>query len=221
MARPSSFPASLRRHRQRGASLLFALMALVVLAFAAVALTRSVDTGTLIMGNLSFKQGTLQASNGGAEQAITWLQSNLTGTTLDADIPNSGYYSAAPDKLDATGNRSSATDPWTLINWDGNCLGVPTSARIDCTMAPRQGTSVNGNTVQYAIIRLCKSPGTAGAGNSCVRPTATSSSSSSERGELQPGGRITTAAVSPYFQIIVRTTGPRNTVTYTETMVHF
>ncbi len=207
--------------RQRGASLLFALMALVLLGLAAVALTRSVDTGTLIMGNLSFKQDTLQASNTAAEEAITWLQANAATSILEADSPTDGYYASTPTRLDITGNRTSQADKWTLINWDGNCLGVPAANRADCSIVPRIGTAVNGNAVQYAIVRLCVSPGGAGAGNSCVRPAGTSSSSSSERGELQPGGRISTAAVSPYFQIIVRTAGPRNTVSYTETMVHF
>lgn len=210
-----------RAFRQRGASLLFSLMALVVLGFAAVALTRSVDTGTLIMGNLSFKQDTLQASNGAAEQAIVWLQANVASAALDADSPANGYYSSTPTRLDATGNRTSANDKWSLINWDGNCLGIPAANRADCSLLPRTGTSVNGNTIQYAIVRLCATPGPAGAGNNCVRPASSSSSSSSERGELQPGGRITSAAVSPYFQILVRVTGARNTVTFTETMVHF
>lgn len=207
--------------RQRGASLIFALMALVVLGLAAFALTRSVDTGALIMGNLSFKQDTLHASNRGAEEAVTWLQANVTTTALESDSPANGYYAASPSRLDATGNRTSAADKWSMINWDGNCLGVPEANRSDCSLLPRSGTSVNGNAIQYAIIRLCSSPGPSGAGNNCVRPSSTASSSSSERGELQPGGRITTAAVSPYFQIIVRTVGARNTVSFTETMVHF
>lgn len=216
---PRVLPASARR--QRGASLLFALMAMVVLGFAAIALTRSVDTGTLIIGNLSFKQHTLQASGSGAEEAIGWLQANVTTTTLDNDSPANGYYAAPNPRLDFTGNRTSALDQWAMINWDGNCLGVPVANRGDCSIVPRLGSTVNGNTIQYVIFRLCNAPGTAGAGNSCVRPSSTGSAVSAERGELQPGGRLTTAAVSPYFQVIVRTTGPRNTVSYTETMVHF
>ena len=66
------------RRAQRGMSMLFALMALVILGLGAVALTRSVDTGTLIMGNLGFKQDTLAASSSGAEQAIAWLQAIRT-----------------------------------------------------------------------------------------------------------------------------------------------
>ena len=35
------------------------------------------------------------------------------------------------------------------------------------------------------------------------------------------GGRITSAVAGPYFRIIVRIEGPRNTVSYTESLVHF
>lgn len=209
------------RRLQRGVSLLFALMAMVVLGFAAVALTRSVDTGALIMGNLSFKQDTLQSSNSGAEQAIGWLQTNINNTLLNADSAANGYYAAMPSRLDATGNKTSSTDKWTLINWDGSCQGVPAANVTDCSMVPATGTNVNGNQVQYVIVRLCNSPGTATSGNVCLRPSSTSSSSSSERGELKPGGKITSAATSPYYQVLVRIIGPRNTVSYTETMVHF
>ncbi|TFZ08726.1 pilus assembly PilX family protein [Ramlibacter humi] len=209
------------RRLQRGVSLLFALMAMVVLGFAAVALTRSVDTGALIMGNLSFKQDTLQASNTGAEQAITWLQANVNNALLNADSAPNGYYAAMPARLDATGNRTSSTDKWTLINWDGDCLGVPAANRTDCSMVPASGTNVNGNQVQYVIVRLCTLPGTSATGNVCLRPSSTSSSSSSERGELKPGGKIVSATTTPYYQVLVRVLGPRNTVSYTETMVHF
>jgi hypothetical protein len=46
-------------------------------------------------------------------------------------------------------------------------------------------------------------------------------SSASERGELRPGGRITAPVTSPYYRVVVRTQGPRNTVSFTETIVHF
>ena len=41
---------------QRGLVLFFALIALVAMSLAALALVRSVDTSTLISGNLAFRQ---------------------------------------------------------------------------------------------------------------------------------------------------------------------
>ncbi|HZY19499.1 MAG TPA: hypothetical protein VFE82_13565 [Ramlibacter sp.] len=209
------------RRRQSGASLLFTLMALIVLGFAAVALTRSVDTGTLIMGNLSFKQDTLMATNTAAERAITWLQGNTGGAVLENDSTPNGYFASTPARLDPTGNRSTAADKYNLIDWDGNtCAATPN--RLTCNVQPfTDPNPVNGNSVKYVIFRLCRNPGATGAGNVCLRPAVASTTTSSERGELQPGGRITAAVASPYYQILVRVTGPRNTVSFTETLVHF
>ena len=44
-------PTSQHRNRQRGVSLLFAMITVVALSLAAVAMIRSVDTGTTILGN--------------------------------------------------------------------------------------------------------------------------------------------------------------------------
>lgn len=212
---------SARRGSQRGVSLLFSLMALVILGFGAVALTRSVDTGTLIMGNLAFKQDTIAASSRATEEALVWLAANAGGATLNADITERGYYASSIDKLDPTSNHTSATNKLALVDWDGNCNGVEPANRETCDVLPFAGTTVNGNRVQWVITRLCESVGVPGASNLCVRPAAASTSTALERGELNPGGRISTTIAGPYYRVIVRVEGPRNTVTYTESLVHF
>lgn len=209
------------RRLQRGVTLLFALMALVVLGFAAVALTRSVDTGTLIMGNLGFKQDTMVAGGSGAEQAIAWLKTNVGGNALDGDLPANGYYASSRDKLDPTGGKTSAANRLPLVNWDGNCQGAASGSYDNCDALASTGADVNGNKIQWVITRLCDSVGSASGANRCARPATASTSTSRERGELTPGGRISSAVASPYFRIVVRIAGPRNTVSYTESLVHF
>ena len=56
MKSPRQMPFKPARSRQRGVSLFFALVCLVAIMLAAVALVRSVDTSTLISGNLAFQQ---------------------------------------------------------------------------------------------------------------------------------------------------------------------
>jgi Tfp pilus assembly protein PilX len=214
-------PRRALRHAQRGVSLLFALMALVILGFGAVALTRSVDTGTLIMGNLSFKQDTLASSSVATEEALAWLQSNASGTTLNANNTARGYYASSIDKLDPTGNQTSASNKLPLVNWDGDCNGAASGTYSNCDVLPFTGTAVNGNRVQWVITRLCDNVGAPSGTNLCVRPAASSTSTALERGELNPGGRISSGIASPYYRIIVRVEGPRNTVSYTESLVHF
>jgi len=55
--------------RVRGAVLFIALIVLVAMSLAGIAIMRSVDTATLIAGNLAFKQGTMHSSDNGIEQA--------------------------------------------------------------------------------------------------------------------------------------------------------
>ena len=99
------------RCRQDGVSLLFALLALVVLSMAAVGLVRSVDTGLLVQGNLGFKQDGVAAAASGAEEALKWLEMQASGD-LEKDYPaGSGYYATSNETLDLTGNRTSSTNP--------------------------------------------------------------------------------------------------------------
>ncbi|HEY8357551.1 MAG TPA: pilus assembly protein PilX [Ramlibacter sp.] len=207
---------------QRGISLIFALMALVVLGLGAVALTRSVDTGTLIMGNLSFRQDAVVASSQGAEEALTWLAANVKGTTLDKNDATKGYYSYSLDDHDITGNLTSSSKKYSIIDWDGNCLGLPSTAYEKCTFKPFTGTTVNGNKVKWIITRMCDQADMGSAApNFCMRPAAGAGATAKEKGELKPGGRFKGGLSSPYFRVVVRVEGPRNTVSYTETLVHF
>lgn len=221
MNRLSNLRRTAPRGSQRGISLLFSLMALVILGFGAVALTRSVDTGTLILGNLAFKQDTITSSSRGTEEALTWLAANAAGSTLNANNIARGYYASSIDKLDPTGNHTSTANKLPLVNWDGDCNGATTGTYENCDVLPFTGTQVNGNRVQWVITRLCDQVGAPSGANLCVRPAATSTSTALERGELNPGGRISTGIAGPYYRVIVRVEGPRNTVSYTESLVHF
>jgi Tfp pilus assembly protein PilX len=214
-------PRAGARRAQQGISLIFALMALVILGLGAVALTRSIDSGTLVMGNLSFKQDALVASGSGAEEAMQWLQTNNTGTNLNEDVPDRGYYASSIDRLDPAGTRTSTSNPLPVVNWDANCLGLDAGTYSSCTVRPYRGVDVNANRVQWVITRLCDGPGAPSGANLCARPSAGGGGGPKDRGELQPGGRLTGTVASPYFRIIVRVEGPRNTVSYTESLVHF
>ena len=208
--------------RQQGVSMLVALVTLTILLLASVALVRSIDTGTLIVGNLAFKQDATEVSAIAAEQAMAWLEANVDGTTLDEDLPTAGYYASSLDKLDPTAAHTSAAHPMALIDWklDG-CADTPAGNYTNCDTLPFTGSPIHGNQVQWVITRLCDSVGPPSAANLCARPVAVDTASAGDRGSLQAGGRISASVAGPYFRVIVKATGPRQTVSYTETMLHF
>ena len=176
---------------QHGLSMLIALLALLLLSLGAAALVRSVDTGAQIVGNFSFKQDATEAASVGAEQAMDWLEAQ---SDLDHDLPAFGYYASSP------------------------------AAAAAATAIETQAITVNGNHIQWTITRLCQYPGPS-SGNHCLAAASTdtrpSTQTVSERGELSADGRSDSSTSGPYYQIVVRATGPKNTVSRTETMVHF
>jgi hypothetical protein len=207
---------------QRGASMLFALMTLVVLALAAVALIRSIDNSTLVAGNLGFKQDATAASARATEMALTLLTPLALASGLDADLPNQGYYASSLDNLDATGGTTTAVKPLAVIDWLGNgCSDVPIANQSACIQpAPEVSVPNSSVKVRWVITRLCAGAGPVQAGNPCARPQTTSTSSASERGDLSTG-RIDVSIATPYYRVIVRAQGGRNSVSYTESIVHF
>ncbi len=212
-----------RGRAQRGVSILFAMMTLVLLSLSAVALVRSVDSGALVLGNLAFKQDATAASNVATERALTWLKGNAAGTTLDTNgAPGTGYFATSLDGLDATGRVTSNANKMALVDWqgDGTCGYVDADNFSGVCIAPKTEPLADGSTAKWVVMRLCAKAEAVAAGNTCSRPQATSTSTASERGEVV-GPRITASVASPYYRIVVRVQGPRNTVSFTESIAHF
>jgi Tfp pilus assembly protein PilX len=219
---------------QRGVTLVFALITLLALSLAAVALIRSVDTGSTILGNLSFKQDTLLASETASRQALDWINKNISGATLESDSNNkdgNGYLAAHVPGLDPLGKHGTDLTR-TVIDWDGNnCATYPAGSYAKCVNPSREldlrpaKAKLNAGDIKarYLITRLCDGNGNAiTQGLRCAQPL-TVSSTSQVHGSMdyatQPLPPDPT--LSQYFRIIVRAQGARNSVSYTETLVHF
>lgn len=211
--------------RQRGVSMLFALMTLVVLAFAALALMRSISTGALVIGNIGFKQDALAFADQAAEDAMTSvLTPNITGTLLDSNIPAQGYYATSYPGLDPT-DSAPGTTTRAVVDWDANgCASYPAGTYTGGCLSAKTSVSAGGNSTRFIITRLCTSPLSAtDASNVCASPLTTSTAASPRRGgvDYQNYARFTANASSPFFRIVVRTSGSRGTAAYTETIVHY
>ncbi len=199
--------------RQRGVVLFFALMALLAISLAAVALVRSVDTSTMIAGNLAFKQSATSAGGGGIEAAITWLdQTNQANAGVNMlmdpahpfnqDNPGVGYYSSVNDVAVPLGN--SAT--WTNAN-----------SRLVGTDASTQ------NTVRYIIQRICRTSNAPVNVAGCL--FAFAASYNGDHGVLLPqdvckGAGCPVAGQLPQLRITSRIDGPKNTVSYVQAFVY-
>jgi len=189
-----------RARAQRGVVLIVALVVLVAMSLGGVAILRSVDTATLIAGNIAFKQRTLQGADMGVETAIQWIaanQSNLIADNFGGG--GAGYYS------------SSAT----RFAWE---------QASSWTNAKLVGTDAAGNTIHYVIHRMCDRPGEgisaplqrcatdAGSGGTTYEAPAEGASNVAGSGAF-------TARSKMYLRIIVRSMGPRNAVSFVQAMV--
>jgi Tfp pilus assembly protein PilX len=208
------------RRDQSGISLLVVLIALVIIGFAAIALLRSSDTGTLVVGNLGFQKTALAAGDAGTEAAVAWLNANAVGVVLFDDDGAEGYYATTADNCDLTGTRtpeSTADD----VDWTG--AGVGAGCNMQAVDAGAVGAGYN---VRYVINRVCNAEGdpnslTAADGvtpMACSR-VGTGASEGSTRGGASYGNLPLSGETQTYYRITTRIDGPRNTVRYIQALV--
>lgn len=210
---------NLENHRtaskQHGVVLFIALVALVVMSLAAVALIRSVDTNTLIGGNLSFKQAATTSADAGIEAAIAQLMgmrdaAGNNGLNVLTDAAHTfnttsltarpGYHSSVDPTLDLTDDDT----------WDGE---------NNASLA----ADASGNTVRYIIQRMCRTPDVAIQNANCLF----SSGAEDKNGQEVPlpqnicfGPGCPVAGQTPRIRVTVRVEGPKNAISYVQAFVH-
>jgi len=183
----------LKTHTQQGVVLFFALIALVVMSLAAVALIRSVDTNSMIAGNLSFKQSSMLSADTGVETAITWVTNNAV--LLDADSPANGYF--------ATSDVPAHPDAKTLVDANGVAGAIV-------------NPDTQGNTITYVIQRMCKSVGPSNPQECLFGPLTEPADNKGVNKEVYPTGK----AASLIYRVTAKVVGPKNTVSYIQTFVY-
>jgi Tfp pilus assembly protein PilX len=200
---PASRPVATARSRARGAVLFIALIVLVAMTLAGIAIMRSVDTATLIAGNIAFKQGTVASADDGIERAYQWLLANRA--SLATTNTAQGYTS------------NLITPTWTSASAWTNSVTAGTDP-------------ATGNTISYVIHRMCfcadmgyndpcaASPTTQ---NQCAleNPVATAMPAPEQGDSFTTGTAVYGADSKVYYRITVRSSGPRGTVSYIQAMV--
>lgn len=175
---------------EKGVVLFFALIALVAMSLAAVALIRSVDTNSVISGNLSFKQSTLISADRGVETAITWASGNIAA--LNADAPGNGYYATATQ------------DARTLVDASGFVDGV----------------DAEGNRISYIVQRMCNIGGAPSPANCLYGPVNDDYRCSNEPDLPKPPPGLCSQIPGPAYRVTSRVAGPKNTVSYIQAFVY-
>jgi Tfp pilus assembly protein PilX len=197
--------------KQRGVVLIFALIALLAIMLAAVALIRSVDTSTMIAGNLAFKQTTTTSGDAGTEAAIGWL-----AATQAANSTKNIYtdVSHTLNVTDATSGYYSNTDPALSL--------VAVAAWNAITTIPAI-TDSSGNTIRYIIQRTCRTPGVAIKDADCLFSGAVQNTNGQNillPQDVCKGPGCPVAGQTPMIRITSRVTGPKNTVSYVQAFVY-
>jgi Tfp pilus assembly protein PilX len=205
-------PAAARS--QSGLALLVALLVLVAMSLAGIALVRSVDTASLIAGNIAFRQGATLAGDAGVEEARKYLLATDSGT-LGSNQEVAGYFATSQDALDLTGNRTPGDDS-DDVKWPGTAGGIVAPACLAAKDAA-------GNSVCYIIHRLCKSTGTVDV-STCSTEVGKASNYGRGQGIMYAGERYgpqgpTIDPVGPpmaYYRVTVRIVGPRNNTSFVQ-----
>jgi type IV pilus assembly protein PilX len=240
----STWPSQRGRHSrggrlpETGASLLFALITLVALGLAAAALVRSVDTGAIVMGNLGSKKATAVAADRATQRAIKFLVSDLTEASRLQDNTtnaNRGYYATSKENHDVTGFDRPTDSGRQLVNWevDGSCdyakpAGGTLVGTCDTATRPSDKFWVDEDArleARWLITRLCttadKDANSKSNNNCAVALKASLEKDSSKNATtMSSGSGFEKPNQQPFYRIVVRVTGPRNAVTYTETIVN-
>jgi type IV pilus assembly protein PilX len=224
LTRSTGLMRTSQRQLQRGVSLLFALLALAAMSLAAVALVRSVDSGSLVIGNLAFKQDATRAADVAAERARAWL--TTSGANLTADAPAAGYYATAQNTLDPTGRLTSAANRLAVVNWDADSCACVGSTCTTCTHTPSATFTVGSGSgavrASYVITRLCPLDGAVTGANACAQPANLRTSNRKDHSTQDQVNQTAEppATAAAYYRVVVRTVGGRNSVSFTETILY-
>jgi Tfp pilus assembly protein PilX len=133
-----------RRHcapasRQRGVTLIIALIVLAALTLAGLAMMRSVDTATLMAGNIASKKSTQSGADQGLQTGYWWLSSNATGAILQTDNTGAGYLSSVPALEPDWMNNANWANAFALNN--GARTRTATKSTTSSTACARSRTA--------------------------------------------------------------------------------
>ncbi|MGQ0512371.1 MAG: pilus assembly PilX family protein [Betaproteobacteria bacterium] len=196
---------SAARKAQQGLVLFIALIVLVAMSLAGIALLRSVDTGTLVAGNLAFRQAAMHTGDIGIEAGRSYLMGVSPAANLYNDNAGAGYYALWAENVDLLGNKTVTTSD--DFDWS-------TAVNVTSPTPPA------GYTVSYVIHRLCDQTGDPATAATCVRQTgAAATTGGGTKGAAAFGQMAISVPTNALYRITVRVLGPRNSTSFIQAVV--
>jgi type IV pilus assembly protein PilX len=198
---------------QSGVVLFIALIVMVAMSLAAIALMRSVDTTSAVIGNLAFRQASILPANYAIEDAAAGLFNDANPASVAriadvrADTPAQNYYST----------HSQAA------GWD-DPFGVPTPLQTKSAAAAlaRKQTDGAGNTITYVTERMCNpNAPTIPADKAAANTWCDMMPPKQSPGTTINDPMAALLSAQPFYRVTVRVDGPpgTNTVSFAQAML--
>lgn len=198
--------------RQRGTMLIIALIVLVAMTLAGIATMRSVDTATVMAGNIAFRQSALNAADKGIQAGMTALLTPVTTPVADLNQDRMGPGDIAGYFSSTQVNEPNWSDPtvWSNANRPAAQLNGGTA-------------DAAGNVVWFIVERLCLVANCqvgqkcGGIDNLC----GSTPTSNVVTGEGEDNFRVTPglqALPQVHYRVTARAVGPRNSIAIVQTL---
>jgi hypothetical protein len=199
------------RRAERGVVVFIALIVLVAMTLAGLATLRSSGSAVLTAGNLAFRQGATVSGDLGSENGLAWLTAQGP-VTLEARNPVLGYYATWNDiEPPLAAGQTFNPVTWGDANWRDAAKAVQVNnGAVDSA----------GNRVSYVIHRMCKFAGAIAGSSAPVDQECVTLTDPGKGGPKESGTVALTGTSQVYYRITARIEGPKNTVSYIQTMVY-
>jgi type IV pilus assembly protein PilX len=201
--KPSFLQAALPA-RQHGVVLFVALIVMVALSLAAIALIRSVDTTTTVIGNLAFRQASILPANMAVEEAAAALFQDadvaraIRIPNRDSNLPAENYFAFWQNTDDARGVPAQLQKR--------SAFPVAGKMLVDASMSGAQ------TEVRYVLERMCVAAAPPTNANCDLLPP------SGPFGTTVGDSSLTLPSV-PYYRVTIRVDGPQNTASFVQAML--
>ena len=212
--RPLSLRTPMLKSTQRGVVLFIALIVMVAMSLAGIALMRSVDTTSTVIGNLAFRQASILPANYAIEDAAAGIVQRRQFQQPPADRGREGRHVGRELLRDAQPGRPAGT----------TCMACRSRCRRSRRRpGPRLKLDDGDNQITYVIERMCNPNATSVPADN----SAAASWCDMMAPKQSPGTTINdptpASALSgkPFYRVTVRVDGPAgtNAVSFVQAML--